>query len=533
MSTNSIGKRVGGLVFLLATLPLAALEGTLLLAGWILVACLAITPLVVPALVAFRAGAGWSARLEGWLANSLLGTSLDPPTSSGGSGFWGRGAAVVRDETFWKQQVYLLEGVVLRSAIAIAELTLIAVAGMAVALPLYYGSSDTQLGSWHVDTLQRALLFVPAGIVVMALALYLLGPIAALFRTLAVSLLRPPAPIAPGLVQARRRRALVWHAVFYGCLNAVLVLVWALTSAAYFWPVWTLLSLGFLLGIHAWIVAVLDHDDLVRARGFTIAVAIEAGVSFLLCAFLVAVWAVTGGGYFWPGWVILALVAVVAAHAAIDRKAGGSRRIATLETTRAGVIDQQDSELRRIERDLHDGAQARLVALGMSLGMAEQKLASDPDAAQALLAEARLGAHEALEELRDLARGIHPPVLADRGLEAAISALAVRSPLHIEVSVELPSRPAPAIETAAYFVVTEALTNTGKHAGAENVQIAVRRKAGTLLVAVTDDGHGAADPGGSGLQGLRRRVEALDGTLEVTSPEGGPTTIAAVIPCAW
>ena len=471
-----MSKRVGGLVFLLAALPLAALEGTLLLAGWIAIACLAITPLVVPAAVAFRVGAGWAARLEARLANTLLGTDLDPPTSSGGSGFWGRGAAVARDEAFWKQQVYLLESVVMRSAIAIGELTLIAAAGMAVAQPITYRWSDTQIGPWHIDTLQRALLFVPAGIVAFALALYLLGPIAALFRTLAVSLLGPPAPIAPELVQARRRRALVWHALFYGCLNAVLVLIWALTSAAYFWPVWTLLALGFLLGIHAWIVAVVDHEDDVRARGFTAAVAIDAGVSFLLCVFLVGVWAVTGGGYFWPGWVILALAAVVATHAAIDRRAGGARRIATLETTRAGVVDQQDSELRRIERDLHDGAQARLVALGMSLGMAEQKLASDPAAAQALLAEARLGAHEALEELRDLARGIHPPVLADRGLEAAISALADRVAAHTELSVELPSRPAPPIETAAYFVVAEALANTGKHADAENVEIAVRRR---------------------------------------------------------
>ncbi len=160
------------------------------------------------------------------------------------------------------------------------------------------------------------------------------------------------------------------------------------------------------------------------------------------------------------------------------------RRISELEETRAGAVDQQESELERIERDLHDGAQARLVALGMSLGMAEQKLDTDPAAAQALLAEAREGTREALEELRSLARGIHPPVLADRGLEAAISALAGRTPLQVTVSVDVPRRPPRAVETAAYFVVAEALANAGKHAGATRVDIAVREDGGALRVEV-------------------------------------------------
>jgi signal transduction histidine kinase len=207
-------------------------------------------------------------------------------------------------------------------------------------------------------------------------------------------------------------------------------------------------------------------------------------------------------------------------------------RITVLETTRAGAVSQQDADLRRIERDLHDGAQARLVALGMSIGMAEQKLASDPEEAQKLLAEARLGAQEALEELRDLARGIHPPVLADRGLEAAVAALADRTPLRVNVAVDVDQRPTPPVESAAYFVVAEALANAGKHAVADQVDIAIRRDGGALVVEVVDDGHGGADPAGNGLAGLARRVEALDGTLEVTSPAGGPTTLRAVMPCA-
>jgi signal transduction histidine kinase len=297
--------------------------------------------------------------------------------------------------------------------------------------------------------------------------------------------------------------------------------------------VWVLLSLALVLGFHSCVVVVLEHEEGIRRERLTPAVAIEAGAAALLCLFLVGVWAAAGGGYFWPAWAILALGALVGGHAAFTRRDGGSRRIAQLESTRAGAVDAQDTELRRIERDLHDGAQARLVALGMSLGMAEQKLASDPAAAQALLAEARVGAREALAELRDLARGIHPPVLSDRGLEAAISTLADRSPLAVDLSVELPARPAPAVETAAYFVAAEALANAGKHSGAETVAISARRQGDALAIAITDDGRGGADPGGAGLTGLRQRVEALDGTLTVSSPDGGPTTVRAVIPCGW
>src|SRR5262249_24872362 len=159
--------------------------------------------------------------------------------------------------------------------------------------------------------------------------------------------------------------------------------------------------------------------------------------------------------------------------------------------------------------------QARLVALGMSLGMAEQKLADDPVAAQALLAEARRGTHEALEELRTLARGIHPPVLVDRGLGAAVAALAARTPLEVNVAVDLPKRPPRALETAAYFVAAEALANAGKHGNAGRVDIGIRADGGNLVVEVVDDGSGGADPKGSGLRGLARRVEALDGTLAV------------------
>jgi signal transduction histidine kinase len=208
-----------------------------------------------------------------------------------------------------------------------------------------------------------------------------------------------------------------------------------------------------------------------------------------------------------------------------------TQRIETLTTTRAGAVDQQEAELRRIERDLHDGAQARLVALGMSIGMAEQKMADDPEGARQLLEEARTGAGQALKELRDLARGIHPPVLADRGLEAAVTALADASPLRVAVHADVGQRPAAPVESAAYFVVAEALANAGKHSQAKRVDIRMIRDEDVLTVEVADDGVGGADPGGSGLSGLRRRIEALDGTLRVASPAGGPTVIRAEMPC--
>ena len=263
--------------------------------------------------------------------------------------------------------------------------------------------------------------------------------------------------------------------------------------------------------------------------------AIHGGVVAALFVFMTAIWAVTTRGNFWPAWALLGLGSAVGAHyllVRVQRRDRLVRRVETLEASRAGAVEEQDAELRRIERDLHDGAQARLVALGLSLGMAEEKFRSDPAGAEQLVAEARAGVAEAIRELRDLSRGIYPPVLADRGIGAALATLADRSPLPTTVSVDLDERPPAAVETAAYFVAAEALANATKHSGAGRIEISVARRNGTLEVLVTDDGKGGADPSGSGLVGLRRRVEALDGTLAVESPEGGPTTIRVELPCA-
>jgi signal transduction histidine kinase len=209
-----------------------------------------------------------------------------------------------------------------------------------------------------------------------------------------------------------------------------------------------------------------------------------------------------------------------------------SARIEQLTETRAGAVDAAATALERIERDLHDGAQARLVALAMDLGMAEERFDRDPEGARELVGEAREEARRALAELRDLARGIRPSLLTERGLAAAVAALAARSPIPATAQVAVDVKPAPAVETAAWFVVSEALANAAKHSGAASVTISLTRRDDALRVEVVDDGRGGADPSGAGLQGLAQRVAALDGTLEVHSPNGGPTVVRASLPCA-
>ncbi|TCO58244.1 sensor histidine kinase [Actinocrispum wychmicini] len=209
-----------------------------------------------------------------------------------------------------------------------------------------------------------------------------------------------------------------------------------------------------------------------------------------------------------------------------------ANRVQQLTESRADTVDTQAAELRRIERDLHDGAQARLVALGMSLGMAEETVARDPAAARELLAEARAASSQALAELRDLVRGIHPPVLADRGLDGAIHALVLSHPLATDVEIDIPGRLSAPVESAAYFAVAETLTNVAKHAGASKAWIRLDYADGRLTILVGDDGRGGADPsGGTGLRGIERRLAAFDGTLVVSSPMGGPTVVVMHLPC--
>ncbi len=209
-----------------------------------------------------------------------------------------------------------------------------------------------------------------------------------------------------------------------------------------------------------------------------------------------------------------------------------SKRVARLTESRAVVVDTASADLRRLERDLHDGAQARLVALGMSLRAAERLIPTSPEAAMALVAEARESSVKALTELRELVRGVVPPVLADRGLADAVRALALDSPLHVETDIDLPGRvPAP-VETACYFAVAEVLTNAAKHSGARDARITMSHAGRLLRIEVTDFGLGGADPArGSGLAGVEKRLASFDGILAVSSPAGGPTIVVLEVPC--
>ena len=540
------------LVYLLTAIPLGLLWFVALVTAWSLCLGLLITPFVIPLLIGLSFMTRGAGALEAEIARSLLDVDVRGPSGPpSGAGFrrWFRG---LFDGGFWRAQAYLLIRWFPGFALGIAVFSLITAAlGMIFApawVPFVHGGAH--LGFWRPHTFLQSLALVPVGVVLLPLAVVIAHPIGAVFRPIASSLLAVGTPTGPGTVgepsrsAASRgpapmppRRSFEVHATVDGVVLFVLVLIWALTSRGYFWPIWVALPLGLALGIHAWTVVLRERPWLVdRFRGSR-TLAVSSGVGTAIAAYFVAVWAITGHGYFWPVWPMLAIAFVLGIQAAAALLSSPGRaqmeeRIETLESSRAGAVNLQESELRRIERDLHDGAQARLVALGMSLGMAEQKLGEDPSRAGELLAEARVGAEHALRELRDLARGIHPPVLADRGLGAALESLANGAPMRVTVSVDITGRPEPAVETAAYFVAAEALANAGKHARATHVDIRATRTTDGLELVVDDDGIGGANPNGTGILGMRRRVEALDGRLTVTSPPGGPTTIRAELPCA-
>jgi signal transduction histidine kinase len=319
--------------------------------------------------------------------------------------------------------------------------------------------------------------------------------------------------------------------VLSALLSALVLVIWAVTSHRTFWPMWVWFGLALPLSVLIAIRWVRARPD-PRPRGALT----QAWVVWnVLVSWTIVIWLMTGAGYFWPIWNVMVVAVLIVLRRTFLRPRERSLevRVDELTRTRAGAVDVQASELRRIERDLHDGAQARLVALSMQLGRAEDRLAgkgADTGDVE-LVRQARIEATAAISELRDLARGISPPVLADRGLEAAVQSLADRSGTHVSVNAEIDHRPPPAVENAAYFVVAEALTNAAKHAPGAPVRVTMWHEHSELGIVVSDDGLGGADPTGSGLTGLRQRVEALDGWLEVRSPVGEGTTVRAILPC--
>lgn len=228
-----------------------------------------------------------------------------------------------------------------------------------------------------------------------------------------------------------------------------------------------------------------------------------------------------------------AVLDVALARALLSPPSDLAARVSELERSRERVVDAAESQRRRIERDLHDGAQQRVIALAMELGRAQAKFDDDLPGARRLVDHAHAEAKAVLADLRNLVRGVHPPVLSDRGLDAALSGLAALCPVPVDVEVDVPRRPKPAVEAAAYFVVAEALANVAKHSRATHARVVVEAHGfpGTLSVVITDDGAGEADPEGAGLSGLADRVMGIDGRLTVESPPGGPTIIAAELPC--
>jgi len=271
-------------------------------------------------------------------------------------------------------------------------------------------------------------------------------------------------------------------------------------------------------------------------------------VAFLVSPVVHLVGATLDGGVFWWLLVLLdgpllvawwcATPALVRGRAVAERNILGHSRVEQLErrveavaASRTETLDHSAAEVRRIERDLHDGAQARIAAVGMNVGLAEKLIATDPEGAAELLREARETTISALEDLRSVVRGIHPPALADRGLAGGIEALALPIPLPVTVSLDLPVKLPGPVESAAYFAVAECLANTVKHAGASRAWVSGSVRHDVLRLVVGDDGSGGADPAGSGLAGIARRLAAFDGTLDVASPPGGPTVVSLEVPC--
>jgi signal transduction histidine kinase len=495
-------------------------------------------------LLAFR----WFAQVERRRAGLVLGEPIPERYPPPGSGRWtARLHDLIGDRSTWRDFAYTAFAGTVGFSLSIIAISLWASVLGLVAMPAWYWSipGGVQLGLFDVQTLALAFAATAAGLVLIPVCGHLVRAVTIAQLALMRALLTPrgesaeqighgtaaaPAP-GPGLTPS-----LPLHVSLALLLGLVVTIIWIATGIGYFWPIWVWLSAGLSVALD---VIVLRAQA--AQPGPERWVRVHAEVSGTIGALLVAIWLVTGLGTFWPFWSLLGLGVVLALHALIvfrDRLPLRAReqalveRVDVLTRTRRGALDVQAAELRRIERDLHDGAQARLVALTMQLGRAEEKLADQPEAA-ALVRRAREDAGAAIAELRDLARGIAPPILADRGLAAAIEALGRRSAIPVTVDADPDRRPLPVIETAAYFVVAEALTNVAKHAGGASAHVAVGLAGEQLVLEVVDSGPGGADPAGGGLTGLRHRVEALDGTLTVVSPPGKGTTIRAQLPCGW
>ena len=325
---------------------------------------------------------------------------------------------------------------------------------------------------------------------------------------------------------------LVQEANISAAIGVMMFVIWGLTSARYFWPAWVWFGLAIPLGFQ---VAV--RRGIRAPKGHRL-LATHSAITCVLALMMLTIWLLAGAGAFWPVWPILGLSVLLFGHAWIRHTLPTAReqaladRVEVLTRTRRGALDVQAAELQRIERDLHDGAQARLVSVAMNLGLAEELLAKDPQSLPELLTEARYSTLTALDDLRTVMRGIQPPVLADRGLEGALCALVLDLAVPVTVSGEIPGRVPVPVESAVYFAACECLANVVKHSGALQATVELGYRDGVLSVVVCDDGVGGASlTAGSGLRGVARRLEVFDGTIALTSPAGGPTVVRMEVPC--
>jgi signal transduction histidine kinase len=413
---------------------------------------------------------------------------------------WVRGRLVVAGRGL------LLLGLALAGLVIL--LAVLTVLGVSVALAI----KATQPYQRQTDRLIEALAVFVFWLLMGPVFLLCFRPVARLTRRLAgrwcgVPIAAPylPRPWATGGKGGLRRR-----------------LTWLLTDQA----TWRDLLWITVNGLVGWILPVVPAGVLVL--GVVGVVAPYASPSLRLLAVVVGL-----GGTWASPWLMRGYGLFASSMLAPTQHAELTLRVSQLAQTRTEALDSGAAEIRRIERDLHDGAQARLVAMGMTLDAAGSIIDTNPEAARALLYEARDASVKALAELRNLVRGIHPPILADRGLADAIKALAMDSPMRIHLASELHGGRASApIESAAYFAVSELLANVSKHAEARETWIDLRYTDGMLRIGITDNGHGGADPTrGSGLRGIERRLAAFDGVLAVSSPVGGPTAVTMEIPC--
>ena len=449
-----------------------------------------------------RAGAGPVAGMPAGSLPGSRGPGSSMRTGTGAlTGLLLRAAAPVVSAQTWLAVIHLMTGV-LTGALAFV---------MVVALGL--------LG---ISTLWFFLVGLPVLVAALWLGLRVgQGERARFAVTLGEQIPAPPANLGPGAARRGRMWRLLtsrnaWRHAAYALIRLPLSLAETIVVTAF----WSFAAAMLGLPLFAWMLIRLQwHVHAGLPQPGLMSAAVVLGVILLPVAAQV-----TRG-------LAAADVAVARYLIGPGSQADMTARIGELERSRAQAVGSADAERRRIERDLHDGAQQRLVSLAMNLGRARARFADDPDGARAIIDQAHDEAKQALTELRNLVRGVHPPVLSDRGLDAAISGLAALSPVPVTVRASLPDRPTASSEAIAYFVVAEALTNVAKHARATQAEVTVSRHGDLLRVVIRDDGIGGADPQGQGLAGLADRLAGVDGWLLVRSPAGGPTVIEAELPC--